>query len=352
MKEINAKDYSILLGDDTLDALLAHLIERSYSQVFVLVDENTEKCCLPIVSQILFDIKIIRITSGESNKNITSTQLIWNELLQHKADRQSVLINLGGGVLGDLGGFAAATYKRGIDYIQVPTTLLAMVDSSIGGKTGIDYNTIKNCIGTIQPPAAVYIYPRFLKTLPEREILSGLAEIIKHALIDDEAYWEYINKLQSIDSADLEYLILESIKIKSSIVKKDPFEQGERKLLNFGHTIGHAIEAYSLLHDKAPLIHGEAIAIGMLCEAYLSNTCSELSSKELQAIEAIVLKFFPKYSFRDIQLKDVIELMYQDKKNNSDGINFTFLKRIGKGKINNTCNESQITLALHYYDSL
>lgn len=352
MKEYNLKDYTIYSGTDVLDALLQHLIEKSYSQVFVLVDEQTERLCLPILTKTLFDVHAIRINSGEVNKSLESLQLVWDELMKQNADKSAVLINLGGGVIGDLGGFAAATYKRGMDFINMPTTLLAMVDSSIGGKLGFDYGNIKNAIGVIHSPAVVYIYPDFLKTLEERELRNGFAEMIKHALIADEDYWEKITKVEAVDWKNLSPLINASVKIKQQIVKKDPLEKGLRKILNFGHTIGHAIESYSLVHDKKPLKHGESIAIGMICEAYLSKEHGALSGKELKQISDFIMKHFDKYSLRNILSPELIRFMRHDKKNTNDQINFSLLKRIGKGIPDYTCTDQQISLALNYYDGL
>lgn len=352
LKEYNLKEYSVFLGTEVFDILLEQLIERSYSQVFILVDEQTEKACLPILNKTLFDTKVIKITSGEANKTLVSAQYIWDELLKHKADRNAVLVNLGGGVIGDVGGFAAATYKRGIDFINVPTTLLAMVDSSIGGKTGIDYQGIKNAIGVIEAPAAVFINPVFLSTLDNRELLNGFAEIIKHALIGDEDYWDKVFRINNIDAESLAALINGSVKVKMQVVKKDPYEQGLRKILNFGHTIGHAIEAYSLAHDKKPLKHGEAIAIGMVCEAFLSKEQGGLSGRELRIISEFILQHFPKYSLRNILSPELIRFMRQDKKNSNDNIGFSLLKRIGKAGIDYTCSDAQIALALNYYDGL
>ena len=352
MKAYNQKDYSIYIGPEVFDLLLEQLIERSYSQVFVLVDENTEKYCLPILTRTLFDVKVIKISSGEEHKTVSNLQIIWDQLIKHQADKQTALINLGGGVIGDMGGFAAATFKRGIDFINVPTTLLAMVDSSIGGKLGVDYQGIKNAVGMIKNPSAVFVCTEFLNTLPKRELLNGFAEIIKHGLIADEDYWEKITRVKNIDAESLTTLINSSIKIKSQIVKKDPVEDGLRKVLNFGHTIGHAIESYSLINDKNPLKHGEAIAIGMICEAFLSKEHNGLSGRELRVISEVILQHFPKYSLRNILSPELIKFMRQDKKNSNQSINFSLLKRIGKASIDYTCTDAQIALALNYYDGL
>lgn len=353
MKEYYLKDFSIYIGNDAFEVLLENLIARSYSKVFVLVDENTEKYCLPALTKYLFDIKLIKIASGEQSKNLDTAQQIWNFLQEKNADRNSVFINLGGGVVGDIGGFCANTFKRGMDFINVPTTLLAMVDSSIGGKTGIDYNGLKNAIGIISQPKAIYIHPELLLTLPKDELLNGFAEMIKHGLILDRSYWEKIIKVGFEDWSKMSALINGSIKLKLDVIKRDPQEKSFRKILNFGHTVGHAIEAYSLKNDKKPLKHGEAVAIGMICEAYLSKVQLDLSPKELRTIADFISHYYPKYSMRSILSPELIALMRQDKKNeHPDEINFTLLKRIGKGNINNICSEKQITAALNYYDSL
>src|SRR5690606_32174448 len=207
--------------------------------------------------------------AGEENKNIDFCIGIWKMLLDFGAERNSLLINLGGGVVTDMGGFAASTYKRGIDFVQIPTTLLSQVDASIGGKTGIDLDTVKNIIGTFTQPEAVYINVDFLNTLDKRQLVSGFAEMIKHDFIFDASYFEDLKGF-SFDRPD-EDLIYRSVGIKNEVVKQDPKESGLRKILNFGHTIGHAVETYSIDNDDNPLLHGEAIAVGMICEAYLSH---------------------------------------------------------------------------------
>lgn len=352
MKEYHFKDFSIYLGNDVFETLLENLIHASFSKVFVLADENTEKHCLPLLSRYLFDIHKIIIPSGEEHKTLTSAQLVWDTLMKNQADRKSVLINLGGGVIGDLGGFSAAIYKRGIACIQLPTTLLSMVDSAVGGKTGLDYHGVKNALGVFRHPHAVYILPELLKTLPERELKSGYAEILKHGLIADAEYWQQASQINPTDVKEIGSLINPSLKIKMRIVKKDAMEFGERKLLNFGHTIGHAIESYSMLHDKHPLRHGEAIAIGMICESYLSKLKGGLSGSELKEITEVMMKAYPKYSLRTVLSPELIVLMRQDKKNVGDSLRFSLLKRIGKGIYDIPCSESEIAQALNYYDGL
>lgn len=348
MKEIFTKEYKIYFGNDVLEQLSELLIERSYSKVFVLLDENTKKYCWPLLSSYLVDTQTIEIKSGEDSKTIQSAMIIWEKLQENFADRKAVLINLGGGVLSDLGGFAAATYKRGIDFINIPTTLLSMVDAAVGGKQGIDMASHKNAVGVFQHPKEIFIYPEFLKTLEPIELKSGFAEMCKHGLIDDKKLWE---KLQTTDENkldDLVPLIFQSIKIKVAIVKKDPLEKDIRKCLNFGHTIGHAFETHSLIHDKRPLKHGEAIVIGMICEAWLSWKKNWISEKELNNIKTYFLNRYPKYS-HDFNYDLLLQYMRNDKKNLNGQINFSLLKKIGKAKIDITCSDEMIIDSIRYY---
>lgn len=352
MKEFYQKDYSVFIGNDVFDTLLQTLIEGGYSQVFVLVDEQTERYCLPQLAKYLLTHQVIKVQSGEQHKTLETAEYIWQQLLLKNADRKSVIINLGGGMISDIGGFCAAVYKRGIHFIHVPTTLLAMVDAAIGGKTGVDHRSLKNILGVFQHPKFIFIYPEFLATLPKPEVLNGYAEMIKHGLIADKEYWQKLQQAPIEEWPTMLPLIHTSVKIKMQIVKRDPFEKGERKLLNFGHTIGHAIETYSLMHDKNPLKHGHAVAIGMICEAYLSKLVLGLSSKELKQITELLCRVYPKYSLSNILLPELTQIMRQDKKNSHDQFNFVLLKKIGKATFDVPCTESQMMAALNFYDSL
>lgn len=351
MKEIIHKDFEIFLGEEVLEHLAEMLIELGYSKIFVLMDTNTQRHCWPILSPYLVNFHPIVIPEGESSKSLVQAEKIWTTLHQNLADRRSVLINLGGGVVSDIGGFCAATYKRGIDFINVPTSLLGMVDAAIGGKLGIDFLSYKNSIGLFKHPKYIFVYPDFIKTLSAEETRNGLAEVVKHGLIEDKSLFE---KLAQLDSNSLEKagnLIFQSIKIKAQIVKKDPFEKDLRKALNFGHTIGHAIETWSLLNDVIPLKHGEAIAIGMICESYLSKTLLGLSTAELEQITRYFTHRYPTYKQAWDESK-LIALMHHDKKNIDGLINFTLLKKIGKAKININCHEDLIRKSLAYYRQL
>src|ERR1700749_4884910 len=297
MNALNSISYPIYF-ENTLAELVAFINKGNYSRFFVLTDENTGKYCLPVIRKHidkLDNFDIIEINAGEESKNIDFCVDVWKMLIDFNADRQSLLINLGGGVITDLGGFAASTYKRGIDFVHVPTTLLSQVDASVGGKTGIDLDNVKNIIGTFTQPKAVFIEHEFLQTLPARQILSGLAEMLKHGLIFDAGYWKEL-KISNLHNPSAA-LVYHSVEIKNKVVIEDPHEKGIRKSLNFGHTVGHAIETYSLMNDENPLTHGEAIAAGMICEAKLSNLKIHLDDSELQEITDVIMGLYPKYHF-------------------------------------------------------
>lgn len=333
---------------------LLNLIEKNnYSQVFVLVDEHTSELCLPILRDGLGDFQnysIIETQAGEQHKTIDFCIGIWNTLLDFNADRKSLLINLGGGVVTDMGGFIAATFKRGIDFVNVPTTLLSQVDASVGGKTGIDLDENKNMIGTFSIPEAVFIESEFLETLPSREILSGFAEIIKHGLIADEVLFNQIlnSNLENIHPD----LIIKSVIIKNKIVEHDPKEKGLRKILNFGHTIGHAIETYSLQNDPQPLNHGEAIVVGMVCESFISTVVNKLTPEELNIIVDFLLKIYPKYNLEEKAFEQILLTLTHDKKNENHQLLFSLLNRIGDCDFNINVTNELIIESLKFYKDL
>lgn len=352
MKPIQSIDYQVYFESD-FESLKVILEEKEYSNVFILTDENTGEHCLPRLLESLpasFDYDLIEVSAGEENKNIDFCIGIWKMLLDFGAERNSLLINLGGGVVTDMGGFAASTYKRGIDFIQIPTTLLSQVDASIGGKTGIDLDSVKNIIGTFTQPQAVFINIDFLNTLDKRQLVSGFAEMIKHAFIFDADYLQEIMHFD-FDHPDMRS-IHRSVQIKNEVVTQDPKESGLRKILNFGHTIGHAVETYSLDNDENSLLHGEAIAIGMICEAYLSHKYNGLGAEELQGIVRFVRKVFPDYELRSESFSDLIEVMKNDKKNSSGKIGFSLLTKIGHCSYNHYLEEDKIREALSFYQEL
>jgi 3-dehydroquinate synthase len=329
VKEVISNNYSIWIGTDSLSKL--DVLE--YSEVAILVDENTRKDCLNKLPKIP-NSKVIEIKSGEKNKNISTCNLIWQELTNHNFSKNSLLINLGGGVIGDMGGFCAATYKRGIDFIQIPTTLLAMTDASIGGKLGVDLLALKNQIGLFTNPKSVLIYPDFLESLPLNQLKSGFAEVLKHALIANKNLWNEILNT-SFEKLNWNEIILRSVEIKNKIVLSDPKEKGERRKLNFGHTYGHAIESF-YLKKSTPILHGQAIALGMLIESKMSN----LSESEKVEITAFILSNFTlPYNPAKNQL---INFMRNDKKNLDEKINFTLLDGIGSCTINNFFSEDEL----------
>ncbi len=340
---------------------LSDIIDRNaYQDIFILVDENTKKYCLDVFlfkvtcfsSKNNNKVKTILIKSGEQNKNIDNVRKIWQQLIDLNAKRNTLFLNLGGGVICDMGAFAAATYYRGIDFVNIPTTLLAQVDAAIGAKVGVDFNNIKNIIGLITPPLFIIVDKEYLNTLNKRQLMSGYAEMLKIALLSDRAHWNKLKEIKNIKPEVLTALIEKSVKAKINIVKADPFEKAVRKVLNFGHTIGHAFESYSLEKDKNPLLHGEAVAIGMICEAYISNRCSGLSVKDLKIISNTIINVFPKYKF-DLRIaKKLISYMKFDKKNIDSRISFTLLKSVGEPLFNQYCSEDIIIDSLKYYNSL
>lgn len=352
MDTIQSIGYPIYF-DDSITQLVNFIKQGGYSRFFILTDENTSQHCLPILQEQIAgmdNFDIIEINAGEESKNIDFCIGVWKMLIDFGADRKALMINLGGGVITDMGGFAASTFKRGIDFVQVPTTLLAQVDASVGGKTGIDVDGIKNIIGTFTQPKAVFMYDDFLKTLPSRQILSGLAEMLKHGLIVDASYW---NELKTSDlTIPSAALVHRSVAIKNEVVIEDPHEKGIRKALNFGHTVGHAVETYSLMNDEDHLTHGEAIAIGMICEAWLSNQKSSLSDAELVEISQVLSGLYPKHTISEDSHPTLLEHMLKDKKNSNGQINCTLLKSIGQYSIDHICTADELLGSLRYYSSL
>jgi len=335
MKDINLHTYTIHFDD--VEAQLAALLERTdFSTIFVLTDENTRAYCLPyLLTTLPEDTYYINIQSGEVNKNIETCQIIWQSLLEQGADRLSLLINLGGGVIGDMGGFCASTYMRGIRFVQIPTTLLSQVDASVGSKLGIDFQQVKNIIGLFNDPLAVLIDPVFLTTLSRAELRSGFAETIKHALIYDADLWTGIQQITDVNAvADWADIIYRSVQIKRAVVQADRKEQGVRKILNFGHTIGHALESHFLTTDT-PLLHGEAIAWGMYAEAHISHQQGSLDKNALDDIQAYLTKVYSDCRPSLWPLQSLLEYMRKDKKNKNQRISFSLLDGIG------TCTPDQ-----------
>jgi 3-dehydroquinate synthase len=342
---------NIHIGDDALTGLSRFLQHAAYDKVAVLVDDNTFVHCYGQLAPYLPEHHLIRVPSGELHKNLATCSLIWEEMTRLQLSRQSLLINVGGGVIGDMGGFCAGVYKRGIAFVQVPTTLLSQVDASVGGKTGVDFMGFKNHLGVFQEPVKVFIFPGFLKTLSQREIRSGYAEIIKHWLIAKAASFES-QKTIGLDTADWAGLIAESVGIKAAVVAADPLEKGLRKVLNFGHTVGHAIETFFLNQQGPDLLHGEAVAIGMVCESYLSAQRGLLSAQELKSIEQFIVSVYGKVDIAAADLPAISQLALQDKKNTGTIIKCTLLNGIGRAIYDQPISLEEIQHSIRYYTSL
>lgn len=355
MQSIQANNYLVHFNQNAYEALNKHLKENKYSSLFIIVDDQTNEYCLskflPLIETDL-TIEIIEFESGEANKNIETCIEIWNVLTELGADRKSLVINLGGGVVTDLGGFVASTFKRGVDFIHIPTTLLSMVDASVGGKTGVDLGNLKNQIGVINVPQMVLIDTQYLETLPQSEMRSGLAEMLKHGLIYDASYWQQFLNLKSIDYADFDELIYRSVEIKNEIVIQDPTEKNIRKALNFGHTLGHAIESYFLESEsKKTLLHGEAIAVGMILESYISLHKNLINNEEYTEIKTTIRSIYDDVTFEETDIDPILQLLVHDKKNEYGLIQFALIEGIGKIRINQLVENKLILDAFNDYKS-
>ena len=324
-----------------------------FSSTFVLVDENTEKFCLELFikkSGIKSFNKII-ISSGEENKNIDTCISIWGQLNSFKADRKSLLINLGGGVLTDIGGFAASTYLRGIEFINIPTTLLGMVDAAHGGKTGIDFKQLKNQIGVFNEPLEVLLDDEYLKTLSKEEFINGYAEVVKHSLLTDKPDLTF-NSLVKLDLfKDSDYIINSYSSVKNEIVESDKYESSIRKILNLGHTIGHAVESYSYISDKVvDLKHGQAIVIGIITELYISHKKFNFPLKDVVTVKEHLKNYFSLIQLEEDDILNIYDLMVYDKKNEGSKINFVLLKEIGKPVIDQIVNKDLFIESFEFYN--
>jgi 3-dehydroquinate synthase len=329
---------------------LLHTLD--YDGLFLLTDSNTETYSLPLLREVpeIHSAQTLVIPAGDENKTLHTLSQIWASLSARGANRKSLLINLGGGMLTDLGGFAAATFKRGIRFINIPTTLLGAVDAAIGGKTGVNFNHLKNEIGAFAPALAVLIDARFFQTLDRANWLSGYAEMLKHALLDSSSATDQILHfdLDTIDCQQLNNLLVESAQIKERIVHEDPTEQGLRKALNLGHTIGHALESLSYELQR-PVLHGYAVAWGLACELYLSAMKLGFDQKVLMKITRFVKKNYGAFSFDCSHYPRLCEAMRHDKKNESATIRFSLLRAVGEVVINQTADEKEIEEALDFY---
>jgi len=343
---------SVVVTDQLEKVLSESMVSFPDDKLFLVVDQNSDRFCLPLLCDIphFEKFKKIVIPAGEENKLLSSVEKIWIFLSRNGADRKSLVVNLGGGMVTDLGSFAASTFKRGVQFINIPTTLLAQVDASVGGKTGFNFNGLKNEIGVINQPIKVIIDTRFLKTLDHENLISGYAEMIKHGLIHSQDHLAELQKfdLQHPDYAILQGMIAHSVIIKNYFVERDPNENNIRKALNFGHTIGHAFESFSLSKGQ-PLLHGHAVAFGMIAELYLSHLISGFPDGNMHFLAKWLIAVYGKYQLSATDYEALYELMGHDKKNEGKRINFTLIKSVGEVEINQNCNKQQIFEALDYF---
>lgn len=343
----------VFFGVGAYEELAKLLQSKEYSSIFVLTDSNTVEYCLPYFLQNLateLPIEIIEIEAGESNKSIDTCMGVWQSMAELGADRHSVLINLGGGVVTDLGGFVASTFKRGIDYVNIPTSLLSMVDASVGGKTGVDLGVLKNEIGLFSLSEMVIVDVKYLETLPQEEMLSGLAEMFKHGLIADDSYWKKMSDLSQFTLEDLQQLIYRSVEIKNKIVCSDPKEKNIRKKLNFGHTVGHSLESFFLQNNpENPLLHGFAVAAGIVIEAHLSYQKQLIDEVYLNEITSVLGNYYSKIDWQKDWMQDVIERMRNDKKNKAGVVYFVLLNGRGDAIWGQEVTTEMLENAFLYY---
>ncbi len=358
------KATEICSGSEVFQELNAFLgnISPGTDSIFILSDTKTKSSCLGRLISFapsLQKAEILEIPAGEKNKSLKTAGHIWNVLANSGASRRSLLINLGGGVITDLGGFVASTFNRGIPFINIPTSLLGMVDAAIGGKTGINLGDIKNQVGTFHHPDAIFIHTGFLETLDSYGLLSGFAEIIKTALVADNRLWKKLGSIRlqdllnkPLDEAIWEELISESVAVKCRIVEQDFSEKNLREILNFGHTIGHAFESISLQKNRKSLSHGHAIALGMICESQLSTLKTGLDIKDQEVITRMI---FPDFEYYPLQAKDVdfmVDFIGHDKKRRGSGLRFSLLRSPGNAIPGVTCDPGEILESIDFYRSL
>lgn len=341
----------IIISRHLKTELAKAIAECEHDRIFVLVDETTNKLCWTLVKDYLClkDAQTIVIGATDRRKNLDTLIHVWESLQQGKATRHSLLINLGGGMVTDLGGFAASTYKRGINFINVPTTLLAMVDASVGGKTGINFGGLKNEIGVFNDAEFVLLDTNWLQTLDEENIRSGYAEMLKHGLIADETMWaELINfNLTQPDLHQLTSMLDKSVHIKERIVAEDPHEKGIRKALNLGHTFGHAFESWAM--KRQPVLHGYAVAFGLIAELYIATTQTDFPTERMRQTVNFIRAYYGSLPITCNDYPELIELMHHDKKNRGNEINVTLLGGIGDIRIDQTITEEDIKEALDFF---
>ena len=361
IRTITKEQTTIFFGTEALESLNKQLnsLIRPPGNVFILVDPNTRRYCLPVLIDTVSafkDAKVLELTGGEHCKSMDNAVLLWQKFHQEGVDRNTLIVNLGGGVVSDLGGFVAGGYQRGIRYINIPTSLMAQADAAIGGKTGVNLEGIKNQIGLFYSPAAVFVFPGFLKTLPANHLRSGLAEIIKSILLSNSIEWQKLNKhpinellLEPLDGVIWKRLMKLAIAYKVKLVNKDCRERNIRKALNFGHTIGHALESHSMNEWKKPLLHGEAIAAGMICAAMLSHKKTGLGLQKMKEIIAYLSTGFSAVPITPDKIYTILDAMKYDKKNQEGQFRFTLLTAPGTFKTNVSCERAEVSEVLMSY---
>ena len=341
----------VIISTHLENELVSALSECEHDKLFVLTDTTTQEMCLPVLQKFycMKEAKVITIPASDSHKDIESLMMVWKGLQEGGASRHSCMINLGGGMVTDLGGFAASTFKRGINFINIPTTLLAMVDASVGGKTGINFGGLKNEVGVFNDSKFVILDTEFLKTLDAKNICSGYAEMLKHGLISTEAMWEELVSfdLANPDLKQLQRMVGDSVKVKERIVEQDPHEKGIRKALNLGHTFGHAFESWAL--KRKPILHGYAVAFGLIPELYLSVAKTGFPTEKMRQTVTFIKENYGTLNITCDDYDELIELMHHDKKNQNGIINFTMLGAIGDIRINQTATTEEIKEALDFF---
>jgi len=352
MKTIQAVTYPVHFSENGYSKLADFVAQKNYSSIFVLVDNNTHELCYPrFIRNFATNskIEVIEIEAGEIHKNLETCIGIWNAMTELGADRKSLMITVGGGVITDMGGFVASAFKRGIDFINIPTTLLSMVDASVGGKTGVDLGVLKNQIGFFANPEMVIVDPEYLQTLSAREIRSGTAEIIKYGLTYDVNLFNEIKDNKNLNIVDL---IHRSIEIKNEVVIEDPKEAGLRKILNYGHTLGHAVESYFLeTESKETLTHGEAIAIGMVCESYMSAKLLGFPEATVAIIKEAIIHIYGKIEILESDFDAILSLLKHDKKNVGGNVNFVLLNKLEDFKLDCKVPLDIVIDSMKYYNA-
>ena len=348
------EDQKVIISHQLEETLREAVASCERDRLFILVDENTSKLCLPLISHMdcMQGAQVITIGATDENKTLQTLTNVWQSLQQGGATRHSLMVNLGGCMVTDLGGFAAATFKRGLNYINIPTTLLAMVDASVGGKTGINFGGLKNEIGVFSNASSVILDTTFLKTLDQENQLSGYAEMLKHGLISDQQHWadilENLDNLENLENLEkLAALLAQSVAVKQRIVREDPTERGLRKALNLGHTVGHAFESLAL--QRKPVLHGYAVAYGLICELYLSVIKTGFPVDKMRQTVTAVREHYGQMTITCDDYPTLLAMMTHDKKNVAGEINFTLLGDIGDIRINQTATKEEIMEALDFY---